>query len=193
MIEVDALSRELATIAAEALKAPEDEEDIFKSAPHYRLFFEELRGLVCDAVIPEDELILDTAQLTLAASEPSSVLRTSEFSSNDSISPTPSKKRPNSLTITTSSPTKVRHISSPQDDAIPRTPDQTTASKDPKYSGESIESTDEDNTKGMIKTFIRTTLSHLGGDFRRISWPSYARKCRLSISGSLKISLYSNK
>ena len=157
-------------ITPEALKAPEDEEDIFNNAPNFRVFFEELRDLLCDNVVPEDEFVSRTEQLTLA--EPP-ISHTSELSSASS------KKRPNPLTITTSSPTKMRPT-------IPTTPDQPTSLRDPKYSGDSRESTHEDNTTGMIRTFLRTILSHLGKDFRRLSWPSYALKCRLAISGSVK-------
>ena len=92
------------------------------------------------------------------------------------------KKRPNSLTITTSSPTKVRLTSSEYDDA-PQTPDQPTIPKNPAFSGDSIESTDEDNTKRMIGTLIDTALLSLRSDFARIPWPKYARKCRLRSSG----------
>ena len=35
----------------------------------------------------------------------------------------------------------------------------------------------------MITTFIHTTLSLLGSDFRQVSWPLHAQKCRLSVSG----------
>jgi hypothetical protein len=96
-----------------------------------------------------------------------------------SSSPPTYKKRPNSLTITTTSPTKIR----PQYTSVPRTPDQPTIPKNPGHSGDSIESIDEVNTRDMIQTFLRTTLYNLGGDFRRFSWPSYAQKCQLNISG----------
>ena len=94
--------------------------------------------------------------------------------------PTQSRKRPNSLTINTLSPAKVR-LKSPQ------TPDQPTIPKDPTFTSDSIESSDEDNTKHMIVTFVRTIMLHLP-DLTEISWPSTAKRCKLSMSGCLNIS-----
>ena len=142
--------------------------------------------LLSDNAQREEELILPTARLTLAAAEPPLSNPTEFKSTAHSISSTSdSKKRPNSLTISTPSPTKVRQELAAYEQNIPRTPDQPTIPKNPVYSGDSIESIDEDNTKQMIRTFIHTTLYHLGRDFRGMSWPSYAQKCRLAISGSL--------
>ena len=98
-------------------------------------------------------------------------------------STTESKKRPNSLSIITSSPTKVRPTSSLREQDMPHTPDQPTIPKNPDDTGESLESIDEDNTKQMMKTFIDTILDHLEPDFGQIMWPSYAQKCQLYISG----------
>jgi hypothetical protein len=184
VLGVDTLGQELATITAEALKAADDDEydDIMGSAPNFGLFFGQLRRLVCDNVPPE-ELNTPTAQLTLATTGPpvSNTVETISTPSTSFISKP--KKRPNSLTVSTSSPKKVRSTPAITQN-IPRTPDQPTVPKNPAHSGDSIESAEEDNTKQMIRTFIHTTLSHLGRDFRRISWPLYAQKCRLDISGS---------
>lgn len=183
---METLAQELSAITPEILKAADDEEDIKDRAPNFGLFFEQMRRLLSDNAQREEELILPTARLTLAAAKPPLSNPTEFKSTVHSISSTSdSKKRPNSLTISTPSPTKVRPKEAAHELRIPQTPDQPTVPKNPVYSGDSIESIDEDNTKQMIRTFIHTTLYHLGRDFRGISWPSYAQKCRLAISGSL--------
>lgn len=181
MLGVETLGQELTTITAEALKAADDDEDIMDHAPSFGLFFRQLRRLLCENAQPEEELALPTAQLTLAASEPPLPNQAEVSSTSHSISSLSEKKRPNSLTISAPSTKKLRPTFSKD---IPRTPVQPTVQKNPTYSGDSMESVDEDNTKQMISTFIHTTLYHLGRDFRRISWPSYAQRCRLDISGS---------
>jgi hypothetical protein len=133
---------------------------------------------------------MPTAQLILPGAEPPLSHLTEFKPTAYSISSTSdSKKRPNSLTISTPTPTKVRLKSAGNDQGIPHTPDQPTVPKNPVYSGDSIESIDEDNTKQMIRTFIHSTLYQLGRDFREISWPVYAQKCRFRISGSFSISV----
>jgi hypothetical protein len=78
-----------------------------------------------------------------------------------------SKKRPNSLSIITSSPTKVRPASSLREqDTMPHTPDQPTFPKNPDDTGDSLESIDEDNTKQMIKAFIDTITRSSRTGFR---------------------------
>ena len=178
MIEVETLARELATIGPEALKAAEDLE-IFDSVPNFRLFFESLQLLVSDNVQPE-ALVSPTTHSSIANSEPTLSLSTDHGISSASI---PLKRPPAALTIATSNPNKVRPTSSQMERDIPRTPDQPTVPKNPNYSGDSIESINEDNTKQMITTLIRTIISLLGTDFRQISWPSHAQKCRVGVSG----------
>ena len=178
---VETLSREVTAITAEALKAAEDDEDIDERAPHFGLFFTQLRRLLCDNAPPQEELISSTSELTLTAPESAPSNQTGAQYTSDSISFTSiEKKRPNSLTISPPSAKKLRPTVS---ENTPQTPDQPTVSPNPTYSGDSRESVDEDNTKQMIRTFIRTTFYHLGRDFRRISWPSYAQKCRLDVTG----------
>jgi hypothetical protein len=93
------------------------------------------------------------------------------------------KKRPNSLTLTTSSPTKARLTS--EYDNTPQTPNQPTIAKIPAFSEDSIEFTEEDKTKRMIGMLIDTVLYDLGKQFRDIPWPSHAKRSRFICSGSL--------
>ena len=141
------------------------------------LFFKQLRRLMCDNAPQECDFVLPSEQLNLPTPDP---LSTPIMTLSSSIS----KKRPNSLTITTTSPTKVRPESIAEKSA-PRTPDQPTIPKNPDNTGDSIESIDEDNTRDMIRTFLRITLYHLERNFICLSWPSYAQKCQLDISGSV--------
>src|SRR5277367_2695996 len=78
-----------------------------------------------------------------------------------------------------SSPTKVRLRSPEYDNSIPQIPDQPTIPKSPAYSGDSIESTEEDNDDWDVN---RHSTYNLGGQFRDISWPSFAKICRLRCS-----------
>jgi hypothetical protein len=139
-------------------------------------FFKQLRRLICDNIPSESDFVLPNEQLNLATQDP--------LIPNITPSSSTSKKRPNSLTIGTTSPTKIRPQSIAEQSA-PRTPDQPTIPKNPDNTGDSIESIDEDNTRDMIRTFLRTSMYHLGRDFIHLSWPSYAQKCRLDISGSV--------
>jgi hypothetical protein len=163
------------------LKGLDYDDDIENHAPRFELFFDQLSLLISDKVETlDDEITLPTAELSLQAATP--VFFPEKLSSNVTPSTSEIKKRPNSLTITTSSPAKVHLISSEYKDA-PRTPNQPTIPRNPTFSGDSIESTDEDNTKRMIGTLINTTLLSLRSDFTRIPWPKYAQKCRLGSSG----------
>jgi hypothetical protein len=187
VLGVETLVQELGAITPEILMTADNEEDIKDRAPSFGLFFQQLKRLLSDNTQPqpEKELILPTSQLTLATAEPPLSNPTDSKSTAHSIhSTSDSKKRPYSLTITTPSPTKVRPKGAPYEQNLPHTPDQPTVPKNPDYSGDSIESIDEDNTKQMIRTFIHSTLYNLGSEFTRIPWPSYAQKCRLGISGS---------
>lgn len=193
---METLAQELSAITPEILKAADDEEDIKDRAPSFGLFFQQLKRLLSHNAQPhpEKELILPTSQLTLADVEPPPSNLTEFNSAAHSIySTSDSKKRPNSLTISTPSPTKVRPKGAAYEQNIPHTPDQPTVPNNPAYSGDSIESIDEDNIKQMIRTFIHTTLYNLGPEFTRIPWPSYAQKCRLGISGSCDSLLFANQ
>ena len=163
------------------LKGSDYEDVIEEYAPKFDLFFSQLRLLLSDNTEPlDDKTTFPITDFSLHADTPSffpdnllSVVTTSALET---------KKRPNSLTITTSSPTKLRLASSEHHDA-PQTPYQPTIPMNPAFSGTSIESTDEDNTKWMIGTLIDTALLILRSDFIRIPWPTYAQKCRLRSAG----------
>ena len=162
------------------LKGSDYEDDIEKRAPIFESFFDELKLLLSDNVEPLDDEITPTAELSLQTDTPG--FFPEQLPSLNSLSTSETKKRPNSLTLTTSNATKVRRTSSEYDDA-PQTPDQPIIPKNPAFSGDSIESIDEDNTKRMIGTLIHAALLSLRSDFARITWPEYARKCRLRSSG----------
>ena len=132
---------------------------------------------MCDNIPQEPDIVLPGENLNLAIPDPPLIPDITPSSST-------SKKRPNSLTIRTTTPTKVRPRSMAEQ-SVPCTPDQPTIPKNPDNTGDSIESIDEDNTRDMIRTFLRTPIYHLGRDFIRLSWPSYAQKCQLDISGSV--------
>lgn len=172
------MATELATITPEVLKIG-DNNYIKDRAPNFRLFFRQLKNLLSENVLRDNQLVSPTEQLTL---DSTTAPDTSNLSSIIH-STTESKKRPNSLSIITSSPTKVRPTSSLREQDSPHTPDQPTIPKNPDDTGDSVESIDEDNTKQMMKIFIDTILDHLEPDFGQIMWPSYAQKCQLYISG----------
>jgi hypothetical protein len=179
---VDRLAPELTLITPDALMSNSEGEDIADQAPTFTLFYEQLRSLIGDNAPQETKLGLPTEQLPLAATEPPGIANIPPSS------PSTSKKRHNSLTITTSGSTKVRPQSTSEQN-VPHTPDQPTIPPNPGHSGDSIESTDEVNTRDMIQAFLRTTLYNLGREFRQLSWPSYAQQCRLNISGLVQIYL----
>ena len=157
------------------------QDDIEKYAPKFELFFCQLRLLLSDNVEPlENEITLPPVESSLQTDTP--ILFPENLSSNTPPSPSETRKRPNSLTITTSSPTKVRLTNSEYTDT-PQTPDQPTIPKNPAFSGESTESTDEDNTRRMIGTLVDTALLSLRSDFSEIPWPKYVQACNLRSSG----------
>ena len=182
---METLSKELASVALDMLKSSDSDDDIKEMAPNFRLFFRQLKSLLSDNVASEQDLILPTREL---APQPLDIL-----SVPSEHSPSVSKKRPNSLTITTSTPTKVRHILDLSETSTPRTPDQPTQPMDPDYSGGSIESVNEDNTKRMISAFVETILDLLGKDFEQITWASYPQTCRLNVLGCKIPSLLTDK
>ena len=172
------LARELAMITPEALKIA-DNNYIKERAPNFRLFFRQLKNLLSENVLRDNQTYSPMEQATLDVNVS---LDTSNLPS-DIHSTAESKKRPNSVSIITSSPTKVRPTSSLREQDIPHTPDQSTMPKNPDDTGDSLESIDEDNTKQMMKTFIDTIFDHLESDFGQIIWPSYAQKCQLYVTG----------
>ena len=177
MIEIESLAQELATITPDALKVA-DNNIIKDHAPNFRLFFRQLGRLLGENVPNANQFTSNTEQLAFQGG----LLDTSDIQSIP-YSTINTKKRPNSLTITTFSPTKVRPKSFPPEQDIPHTPDQPTVPKNPDDTGDSVESIDEDNTKQMMKVFIDTLFDLLEPEFGHVSWPLYAKRCQLDISG----------
>src|SRR5437762_6367911 len=102
MVEFETLARELALITPETLKSA-DNGDVFDSVPNFRLFFEKLQLLVSDNAQVEKSPLLVAIQPTVANTEPTEFASIGDSTTSTSVF---SKKRPNSLTITTSSPAK---------------------------------------------------------------------------------------
>jgi hypothetical protein len=198
VIAVDSLAAELSSITPEALATSDDH--ITQDAPRFCIFFKRLKLLLSENKDVRAEFVSSTEQSTVQGSNSPSPSRPRQLSletpdspplshplevsvphlSDFSSSPT-SKKRPNSLTLT--SPLKVRNTTAEHNNA-PRTPDQPTIPHDPDYSGDSNESTDEDNTKQMITTLVLSTLAFLGHGFNKLLWPLYTGKCSLEMAGS---------
>jgi hypothetical protein len=176
VLGVDALVQQLTSVTLEILKNGDYEDH----APSFGVFFEQLRVILSDNVESlADGIALPTFELSLQVD---TAVSFSEHVTAQSISGT--KKRPNSLTLTPSSPAKIRLKGSEFND-MPQTPNRPAVPRNPAYSGDSVESTEEDNTKRMIGTLIDTTLYTLGRQFRAIPWPTFAKECRLRCSGSL--------
>lgn len=172
------LAKELASVTLDMLKSDDNDNDIKEIAPNFRLFFRQLKTLLSDNIVSEQDLLLSTRELSTESPQTLDILSVPQ-----EHVPSISKKRPNSLTIATSTPTKVRHVLDLSEKNTPRTPDQPTQSKNPDYSGDSIESVNEDNTKRMIGAFVETILDLLGRDFEQLTWTSYSQKCRLNVLG----------
>lgn len=180
MLEVESGIRQLNAITEDDLELSDDEDGIELRAPAFASFFERLRTLMSENVPPESQPAESMSKVShTAAPTPSPVPE-----SPDPKSSRP-KKHSSSLEQSPVSSKKIR-LKSPESEPLANvfpTPHRPTVPKSPQYSGDSIESIDEDNTKLMISTFIEQTIGHLGKEFRGIQWPSYARKCRLKISG----------
>lgn len=58
----------------------------------------------------------------------------------------------------------------PSPPSEPKTPDNPTHPSDPNWTGASIESKDEENTKMLLKLFLMNTMTALEADFRRVLW-----------------------
>jgi hypothetical protein len=162
------------------LKGPDYEDDIEARAPIFESFFDELKLLLSDNAEPLNDENAPATESSLRTDVP--VFFPEQLPSLHSPSTLKTNKRPNSLTLAPSNPAKVRRKDSEYDNN-PHTPDQPMIPKNPAFSGDSIESMDEDNTKRMIGTLTHAALLSLRSDFARISWPRYARNCRLRSSG----------
>lgn len=61
----------------------------------------------------------------------------------------------------------------------PTTPNQPTHPSDPKWSGSTTASKDEESTKKLLSNFLSDTMIILGADFRRIHWQQSGLKVEL--------------
>lgn len=186
MIEIEGGLQQLNAVTQDDLELSDDDDEIEIRAPAFASFFERLRTLMSENVETKDrstELSAKTVHEVAQTPPPALV----EITFPDPYSPRP-KKRASSLGEIPAGSKKNRvdpppsNLETPQV-GIPRTPDRPTTPRNPYYSGDSIESINEDDTKLMISTFIEQSIGYLGKEFRGIGWPSYAQKCRLKISG----------
>jgi hypothetical protein len=163
---------------SESESGPHDNQDtIERNAPNFATFFKRLRGLI-SVNSPQDPNTL-TVSDNQEFSKPISTVDGRQ-SSESRVG-----KRPISSIITPSDAKKQR-IEPPltqQNSPVP--PNRPTASKDPDYSGDSNQSTGEDNPKAMTSTFVERSLGILGRGFLNIPWTKYARKSNFKISVSV--------
>jgi hypothetical protein len=164
---------QLNSITQEDLGRFDPDNEIKQQAPMFMSFFEHLEGLVTQNVWPKSR-----GDESLGVSPDSS----SEPPDPESLKP---KRCLTSVEGSSTSPKKIR-VESPESDTPPvakfETPDRQTVPTDPTFTGDSHESIDEDNTKFMINTFVQQSISQLGGEFRVVQWPIYAKQCQLNIS-----------
>lgn len=156
--------------------SPDNQDTIERNAPNFATFFKRLRGLI-SVNSPQNPNILAVSD-NQECSEPASTMEPRQLSESRV------GKRPISLIITPSDSKKLR-VGSPLTQQItPNTPNRPTVSNNPDYSGDSNQSTGEDNPKAMTSTFVERSLGILGRGFLNIPWTKYARKSNFKISGS---------
>ena len=144
---------------------------LMRMAPCFGLFFERLELLLSDNV-QGDEPLFAYNVITSHSHRVRSCFPVLKFSINRLLNffCLHLEKTSNSLTLTTTSPTKVCPTSPIVDwehNAL-RTSDQSIILWNLDYTGGSIESVDDDNPSHMIATLIYSTLYHLGMDFRQV-------------------------
>lgn len=94
----------------------------------------------------------------------------SRINSQMSADTATSRKRPLQSPVS-SAPKRAKNASNaPSPASEPKTPDQPTHPSDPNFTGSSIESKDEENTKKLLSLLLMNTMSMLEADFRRITW-----------------------
>jgi hypothetical protein len=154
-----------------------NQDTIERNAPNFATFFKRLRGLISvnSPRYPNTIALSDNQEY----SEPTPTADTRQ-SYESRVG-----KRPISLIINPSDAKKQRVESPSTKQSNPITPNRPTASKDPDYSGDSNQSTCEDNPKVMASTFVERSLGILGRGFLNIPWTKYARKSNFKISGSV--------
>ncbi len=94
----------------------------------------------------------------------------SSESSESSKSSSASLKRPTQSQTSSVSKRTKQTVDPASPFSDPKTPDQPTHPVDPTFSGDTDESTDEENTKMLLKLFVLSSMSVLGEDIRSIRW-----------------------
>ena len=155
----------------------DNQDTIERNAPNFATFFKRLRGLI-SVNSPQDPN-------TLAVSDNQECFEPASTVDRRQSSESKVGKRPISSIIASSDAKKQRVESPLTQQSSPITPNRPTASKDPDYSGDSNQSTSEDNPKAMTSTFVERSLGILGRGFLNIPWTKYARKSNFKISGSV--------
>jgi len=69
--------------------------------------------------------------------------------------------------------------SEPNTESEPTTPDQPTHPRDPDYTGDTVASKNEGNTRQLLERMVYYSLSMLGRDFSRITWQESGNKVLL--------------
>jgi hypothetical protein len=158
------------------------------SAPVFDPFYSKLLSLMEiqeDKQLAKEALLARRQSKEKAASVNSQSQQTTSTSST-SMSMSTRSKRPPPDPVSTDGPSKRTRSDDDQRRAsveLPTTPDQPTIPTDPKLSGLSIESQDEEATKKMIYEFLSCTLRVLQLPFRKISWHrSSAKLVQLTMS-----------
>jgi hypothetical protein len=107
--------------------------------------------------------IKERAKFAKQASQPDSQVTSSQLT-------TTSRKRPPPSPTSSSSKRIKSTADTPSPRSEPKTPDQPTHPSDPNFTGASIESKDEENTKKLLCMLLMNIMSVLEAEFRRITW-----------------------
>lgn len=123
-------------------------------APDFWPFFETLYGVVT---------IQEMAQKKKESAQPPSPVPTSSMSTTGTT-----RKRPRPSSVSLFPERKTKSTSLPHSE--PTTPDRPTNPSDPEWTGGTVTSKDEENTKQMLKDLLRNTMSSLEEEFCGITW-----------------------
>src|SRR5271169_6333659 len=130
---------------------------VFKVAPRFAATVSSILSVMSIQEIKE------RAKLAKHASQPDSQLTSSQLITTSRKRPPPSP--------TSSFPKRIKSTAdTPSPRSEPKTPDQPTHPSDPNFTGASIESKEEENTKKLLIDLLRNTMSVLEAEFRRITW-----------------------
>jgi hypothetical protein len=91
-----------------------------------------------------------------------------------------SRKRPPQSPLSSAPKRAKPAADEPSPPSEPKTPDQPIYPSNPDFTGASIESKDEENTKKLLFDMLRNTMSVLEADFRRITWQRSGHRVELS-------------